>query len=105
MRLLNGAAAGLSLIPLETLISTASPARQKTRNFGFYSVALTLGGAWFGLNEWLAGSRAHVPSTSGTVMLAALPILLGVQLVLGFLSHDMHNAPRLAIHRRLEPPR
>jgi MFS family permease len=45
MRLLNGAAAGLSLIPLETLISTASPSRQKTRNFGVYSVALTLGGA------------------------------------------------------------
>ena len=35
----------------------------------------------------------------------ALPILLGVQLVLGFLSFDMHNTPRQPIHRRLEPRR
>ena len=38
-------------------------------------------------------------------MLAALPVLLGVQLLLGFLNHDMQNAPRHVIHRRLEPPR
>src|SRR5207244_1561952 len=53
VRLLNGAAAGMSLIPLETLIGAESPARQKARNFAFYSVALTMGGAlgiWAGLS-------------------------------------------------------
>jgi MFS family permease len=52
LRFLNGAAAGLSLIPLETLISRDSATQQRTRNFGFYAVALTLSGAlgiWAGL--------------------------------------------------------
>ena len=44
-----------------------------------------------------------IPSTSGTVMLAALPLIVGVQFVLAFLSYDLQNVPREAIHRRLEP--
>lgn len=81
------------------------------RDFNFASLELALalplivGGAWFGAHSWLEGSRAGVPTTSGTVMLAALPILLGVQLLLGFLQHDMHAAPRQPIHRRLEARR
>lgn len=81
------------------------------RDFNFASLQLVLGvlllagGTWFGADQWVAGSRQGVPTSSGTVMLAALPILLGVQLVLGFLSYDMQNAPRLVIHRRLVPPR
>jgi dolichol-phosphate mannosyltransferase len=80
------------------------------RDFNFASLQLVfgslllLGGGWFGLEEWLESSRRGVPSTSGTVMLAALPVLLGVQLILGFLSHDMHNSPRNVVHRRLLPP-
>jgi len=45
MRFVNGAAAGWSLIPLETLVSRSSPKEQRTRNFGFYGLALTLSGA------------------------------------------------------------
>lgn len=81
------------------------------RDFNFASVelllggVLTLGGTWFGLHQWLTKSSAGVFASPGTVMLAALPVLLGVQLLLGFLGFDMHNAPRQVIHRRLEPPR
>lgn len=81
------------------------------RDFSFASLELVLGsllvagGAGFGLAEWRANSGANVMTAPGTVMLAALPVLLGVQLVLGFLSHDMHNAPRQVIHRRLGPLR
>jgi glycosyltransferase involved in cell wall biosynthesis len=80
------------------------------RDFSFASLELVLGavlvvgGAWFGGVQWQEGSRLGAPSLPGTVMLAALPILLGVQLLLGFLNHDMQNSPRLVIHRRLEPP-
>jgi len=80
------------------------------RDFSFASMELVLGallvagGTWFGVAQWQAGSRLGVPSSSGPVMLAALPILLGVQLLLGFLNHDMQNSPRQVIHRRLEPP-
>jgi MFS family permease len=55
LRFLNGAAAGLSLIPLESLISRDSEKDQRTRNFGFYAVALTLSGAlgiWAGLDSY-----------------------------------------------------
>jgi len=74
------------------------------RDFSFASLELVLGtvfvagGTWFGAAQWQAGSRAGAPSTSGTVMLAALPVLLGVQLLLGFLNHDMQNSPRHVIH-------
>jgi hypothetical protein len=34
-------------------------------------------------------------------MLAALPVLIGVQLLLAFLAYDMQSQPRSPIHRRL----
>jgi len=78
------------------------------RNFNFASLELVLGllcvtgGTVFGIRSWIEGSRHAVPTTSGTVMLAALPILLGVQLLLGFLNHDLESTPRTVLHRRLE---
>ena len=84
--------------------------RYYLRDFNFASLELVLGalflagGSWFGITRWWVGSRTGVTSTSGTVMLAALPVLLGVQLLLGFLAFDMQGAPRHPIHRRLEPP-
>jgi glycosyltransferase involved in cell wall biosynthesis len=81
------------------------------RDLNFASLELALGlpmvvgGAWFGVHSWIEASRAGKLATGGTVMLAALPILLGVQLLLGFLQHDMHSAPRQPIHRRLAPRR
>jgi dolichol-phosphate mannosyltransferase len=81
------------------------------RDFSFASLELVLGsllvagGTWFCAVQWQAGSRMGATSSSGTVMLAALPVLLGVQLLLGFLNFDMQNAPRHVIRRRLEPPR
>ncbi|MSR61041.1 MAG: glycosyltransferase family 2 protein [Planctomycetes bacterium] len=81
------------------------------RDFNFASLELVLGvlatagGTWFGIAQWLASSESRTFTSSGPVMLAALPILLGVQLVLGFLSFDMHNTPRQPLHRRLEPRR
>jgi MFS family permease len=45
IRLLNGIAAALSLIPLETYVNRDLPADRRARNFGLYAVALTLGWA------------------------------------------------------------
>jgi hypothetical protein len=44
---------------------------------------------------------AVVIPRSGTVMLAALPVLIGVQLLLAFLSDDMQSQPHAPLHRRL----
>jgi dolichol-phosphate mannosyltransferase len=58
---------------------------------------LTLGGATFGLSEWLDSSRSGVPATTGTVMLSVLPILVGLQFVLAFLAYDIAATPRRPI--------
>jgi dolichol-phosphate mannosyltransferase len=77
------------------------------RNFSMASVQLLLGiplvtfGVLFGAAEWVAAERAGVSASAGTVMLAALPIIVGFQFLLFFLSYDMQNVPRWPYHRRL----
>ena len=77
------------------------------RNFNIASIEIALGlvfvfaGTWFGATRWAAGSQVGVPSTSGTVMLAALPVIVGVQFVLAFLNYDLQNIPKHVLHKRL----
>jgi glycosyltransferase involved in cell wall biosynthesis len=77
------------------------------RNFNIASIEIALGavllglGTWIGVTRWIEGSLRATPATSGTVMLAALPVLIGMQLVLAFLSYDLQNIPRDVLHRRL----
>lgn len=77
------------------------------RNFNIASVELVLGpalmvfGAWFGAARWLEGIASNVAQTSGTVMVAALPVIVGFQLVLAALTYDLQNVPRDVLHRRL----
>ena len=66
-------------------------------------LALSIFGSWFGLSHWIEGSRTGVPASSGTVMVAALPLLVGIQLILAFLGYDLQNVPRDVLHKRLEP--
>lgn len=79
------------------------------RSFNIASIEIVVGllflvfGVWFGASQWIAGIRMNVPATSGTVMVAALPVIVGVQLILAFLSYDLQNVPREILHRRLEP--
>jgi len=61
--------------------------------------ALVLGGAAYGAFKWLI--QAGAPATAGTVMLAALPIILGLQLLLAFLMWDMQSVPRHVVFPRL----
>lgn len=77
------------------------------RNFSPASVSLLAGamlttfGLLFGAMRWFWVAQEGEASTSGTVMLAALPILLGVQLLLSFLQHDIAMTPKEPIHTRL----
>ncbi|WP_101066505.1 glycosyltransferase family 2 protein [Roseovarius salinarum] len=63
--------------------------------------ALLVGGGLFGASAWLESARTGVPATAGTVMLSAFPVLVGVQLLLNFLSHDIASSQRPALHREL----
>jgi hypothetical protein len=40
-------------------------------------------------------------ASAGTVMLAALPLVMGFQLLLSFLAFDISHVPRLPLHVRL----
>jgi glycosyltransferase involved in cell wall biosynthesis len=77
------------------------------RNFNVASIEIALAlpmiafGGWIGVTRWLEGSARGVTASAGTVMLAALPVLVGIQLLLAFLSYDMANVPREVLHRRL----
>ena len=60
--------------------------------------ALLLAGTGFGLWKWAASLESNVAATPGTVMLAALPIILGMQMLLSWLSFDIAGEPRYAVH-------
>lgn len=80
------------------------------RSFNIASIEILTGlvfllfGFGFGFSEWAYGARTGTFASSGTVMVAALPVIVGVQLVLGFLNYDLQNIPRDPLHKRLEPP-
>ncbi len=73
------------------------------RNFSLASVELGLGaiallfGVVFGAAAWWHSAHSGVPATAGTVMLAALPIIVGVQLLLSWLNFDVAAEPRVPI--------
>jgi glycosyltransferase involved in cell wall biosynthesis len=74
------------------------------RNFSIASVELTLGfmltlfGGFYGFANW----NGETPATAGTVMVAALPIMVGLQLLLAFLNFDIQSTPHSALHPRLK---
>jgi glycosyltransferase involved in cell wall biosynthesis len=86
------------------------------RDFQIASLELVLGltailfGASFGAWLWLINAERSVNTPAGPVMLAALPILTGMQLLLAFIGFDIRAEPTRAIHpslprvpRRLPP--
>jgi glycosyltransferase involved in cell wall biosynthesis len=77
------------------------------RSFSIASVNLVLGtllvafGASWGVYAWARGNQLQHFASSGQVMIAALPIIVGVQLLLAFLGYDMASTPRVPLQRRL----
>ncbi len=77
------------------------------RNFSIASLNLVFGsflclfGIIFGLTTWIRNAYNNVVTTSGTVMISALPFILGFQLLTGFLSFDISNVPDISVHNRL----
>lgn len=68
------------------------------RDFNVASVELVLGfslivfGIVFGSYKWWSSQDSMAFASAGTVMFAALPILLGSQLILSFLNFDIQRA-------------
>lgn len=65
-------------------------------------LAMLLFGLVTGSVNWIESINNSVPTTSGTVMLSALPIILGLQLLLAFIGHDVSNTPKRPFHNRFK---
>lgn len=68
------------------------------------SVLLTFG-VVFGLSTWAAAVASGVATPLGTIMLSALPTLVGLQMLLAFIGHDVASQPTRALHPLLPPVR
>jgi glycosyltransferase involved in cell wall biosynthesis len=64
-------------------------------------VLLFVSGGIFGLYHWTNSIREGITTPAGTVMLAALPVLLGTQMILAFLGYDIANVPSRPLHKML----
>jgi dolichol-phosphate mannosyltransferase len=77
-------------------------------DFNLASIQIILGpmlflfGLVFGIISWVQSFQTGAFSSSGTVMLAALPIILGFQMILSAIHFDMISIPTHAIHDRIE---
>ena len=62
-------------------------------------IPLLLGGVIFGAYNWLWYVRHHLSAPTGTVVLPALAIMLGVQLLITAASYDLQSVPREPVNR------
>jgi glycosyltransferase involved in cell wall biosynthesis len=74
------------------------------REIGIASLELIVGmillpaGVLFGAYHWLLSFTTGVYASAGTVVLAALAIIVGVQLLLAFIGHDTRRQPTQPVH-------
>ncbi|WP_446905042.1 glycosyltransferase family 2 protein [Aeromonas veronii] len=81
------------------------------RGFSIASLELVLGsilfsfGFVYGSYAWYESVVTDITASSGTVMLAGLPIILGVQLLLSFIQADIESQPTVSLTRMLRDDR
>lgn len=74
------------------------------RDFTVASLELIIGfilfifGFTYGVTNWISAAGEGVTTPAGTVMLSALPVLMGLQLLLAFVGFDVASIPRRAIY-------
>lgn len=68
------------------------------------SLPLILFGLSYGTVHWIHAHHSAVPAASGVVMAAALPVILGTQLLLSWLNYDVSNQPTQPIHPLITIP-
>ena len=77
------------------------------RDLSIASIELPVGlmlflfGVIFGIWNWASAYYLGGVTPAGTIMLAALPMLMGLQLLLSFLAYDIASAPKDVISESL----
>lgn len=72
--------------------------------FGAAGAALLAFGSLFGAYHWILSAVKNRPTTTGTVILAAIPVILGFQLLLQAMVLDIQNTPRPGPQRETAAP-
>ncbi|MBV6826566.1 glycosyltransferase [Pseudomonas sp. PD9R] len=62
-------------------------------------VVLVLSGGIYGVANLIGSIHTGISTSAGTVMLAALPLILGVQFLLAFIGYDIASVPKRPFHR------
>lgn len=76
------------------------------RDLSIASIELPLGlllftfGLIYGVSHWASSAREGTVTPAGTVMLSALPIIMGTQLILAFFAYDIATVPTKPRHKR-----
>lgn len=80
------------------------------RDMSLASIELPFGivflcfGVVYGSYHLIHSAQAGVLTPAGTVMLSAMPILAGIQFLLGFIGFDVSSVPVRPVHRRIRKP-
>ena len=75
------------------------------REMSAASIELPLGilmswwGLLFGIAKYVESLESGTPASAGTVMLSAVPLILGIQLILAFVSYDIASVPKRVRHK------
>ncbi|HEY7787405.1 MAG TPA: glycosyltransferase family 2 protein [Casimicrobiaceae bacterium] len=78
------------------------------RDMSVASVEMPLGlamlafGVIFGIRHWVNSWRNGEVTSAGTVMLAAITVIIGIQFLLASLAYDIASVPRHPLHRKLQ---
>ena len=81
------------------------------RDVSIASIELPLGvlgvlaGSLLGGYHWIHSAKLGITTPAGTVMLATLPLLAGLQLLLAFVHYDIAAVPRRTLHLAMRAPR
>ncbi|MEJ7746736.1 MAG: glycosyltransferase family 2 protein [Luteimonas sp.] len=74
------------------------------RDLSLASIELVLGSLFIGVGSmmgvwfWVQSAQTGVTASAGSVMLVALQVIVGIQLILGFLAYDIASVPRRTLH-------
>ena len=63
-------------------------------------LSLIITSTMYGAYHWIASAMEGRETPAGTVMIAALPIIIGFQLILAFISEDISAVPRQSLNIR-----
>lgn len=80
------------------------------RDFHIASLELVVGlialifGTYVGASAWIANAQSGTTAPAGTVMLAGLPVIVGIQLLLSFLNFDMRFEPTQSLQAKSARP-